>query len=502
MISKNSFNLHDELAAAGSVIHPSHYELSITLSDDFYNDKTNGNDVLFNGSLTIHCNISNSDDVEHDTILSSIELDCNSDRVEILGVSIEKNKNKLKGVVFEQLKRTIAVASSSDSGKKKNKEKRNETKSSNSSQHSLSEQNLKRKGLMITSPIEPLNVGKYEIKISFKGLVVPAKKAMSGLFYSVHPKIGSKILCSHFEAQFAHYVFPCFDDWEEKATFQLSVSNLHSNFKCISNTTPKTKNDSKKTITFNTTPKMSIYLVGLFIGQFECIETEFTSNLDGIEIPISVNYLESTSLIVENAKTVLGMSCKILPILENYFDSALSKQQISKIDWIIIPDLIIGGGMENWGCITLLEKHTANSAMDMKKLGPFVEILSHELSHFWVGNLVGFPFHIKEGLALYLEQIVTDEVLKRPSSLSTKKNSTEKRKDLVSEIKQGNEHLSVEQAFSKMFSGVAYTQCFDWICTECVGTLGSTTFRDRLRQLISENEFGFVNEKDFKKVFK
>ena len=468
-------------------IHPLHYDLAITLSDEFYNEKTNGSEVPYSASLTLTCSIT-SDGV------SQIELDCNSDRIEIFGVSIEKNKNlKLKGVTFEQVKKQVASSSSVDKKKKKRNEKE------------VVEIIQNRKGLLIRSESEPLMTGKYDIKISFKGVIVPSKKAMSGLFYSIHPKNGTKILCSHFEAQFAHYAFPCFDDWEEKATFQLHLANVNfaNSYKCISNMPPKMKNESKKTITFTATPKMAPYLVGLFVGQFENVETTFTSKKDDEnEIPINVFYLDS-ALVAENAKTVLEMTCKILPALEEYFDHSIAKQQLTKVDYLIIPELIIGGGMENWGCITLLEKYSANTSMDMKKLGPFVEILAHELSHFWVGNLVGFSFHIKEGLALYLEKIITDEVLKRPSSIVIKK-TTEKKKDLISEIKQGKEeaNLSVEQLFSKMFSGVAYTQCYDWICGECVGVLGPTVFRDRLRQMIAENEFGFVKEEEFVNSFK
>ncbi|EFC39045.1 predicted protein [Naegleria gruberi] len=488
-------------------IQPSHYELSITLSDDFFSEKTNGSDISYSASLTIHCNIVNDEDDNY--ILPSIELDCNSDRIEIFGVSIEKNKNKLKGTLFEQNKKPISTSSNSSSSKNEQKKKKNDKSCNHNHNNNNSEISSNKKGLIIKSPIEPFTLGKYEIKISFKGIIVPSKKAMSGLFYSIHSKNSSKIICSHFEAHFAHYAFPCFDDWTQKATFQLGISNLNSNYKCISNMSVKMKNDSKKTVMFNTSPKMSIYLLGIFIGQFECLETSYISKKDEdeTEFPISVYYLESgSSLIVDNSKTILEMSCKILPLLEDYFDQSILKQNISKLDWIIVPELIIGGGMENWSCITLLEKHTANTSMDMKKLGPFVEILAHELSHFWVGNLVGFPFHIKEGLAMYLEKIITDQVLKRANSITIKKNDKKNNNtSIISEIKSASNNdanLSVEQMFQKMFTGVAYTQCFDFICNECVGTLGPTVFRDRLRQVISDNEFGFVNEDDFVQSFK
>ncbi|KAL9645181.1 hypothetical protein ABK040_002382 [Willaertia magna] len=464
-----------------------HYELFITLSDDFYKDNLKDIDISYSGSITIQLNVPNDNN-----IYRSITLNAYPERLDISGVSVERNKTKVKGISFEFQKKSIEITNNNNhNNKKKNNKKEKEPE--------ISDNN--NKGLIINFE-EPLAVGKYEIRISFKGIIVPAKKAMSGLYYCLNSKNNSKVLCSHFETHFAHYVFPCFDQWEHKSTFQLHVSNVNftNGYKCISNTNYKMKNDVKKLITFNITPKMSAYLIALFIGQFESVETNYYSIKDSTEIPISVYFLDKT--LIENANTTLNMSLEILPFLEEYFDQSISKQEINKIDWLFVPDMIISGGMENWGACSLVEKHTANSSMGNKKLESYVELLAHELSHFWVGNLVGFDLHIKEGLAQYFEKIITDKIMKRPSSLSLKKNNLEKKRDIIKEIKQETSELSNEQKFSKLFSGVGYAQYFDWLCNECIAVLGQTTFQERLKAIIEEYEFGFVSETEFvNKIF-
>jgi aminopeptidase N len=83
--------------------------------------------------------------------------------------------------------------------------------------------------------------------------------------------------------------------------------------------------------------------------------------------------------------------------------------------------------MENWGCVfyhftSLLE---GNDDADWNRC--FTELVVHELAHFYFGNLVAMPFHIKEGLAQYLGIHIADIILEETTNMN----------ELIS---QGSEH--------------------------------------------------------------
>ncbi|TBU06004.1 aminopeptidase [Hamiltosporidium magnivora] len=85
----------------------------------------------------------------------------------------------------------------------------------------------------------------------------------------------SILLSSHFEPTAARQAFPCFDQPDMKATFNIKITHSKE-LTCLSNMSVKTEeiNENFKTVFFNQKPKMSTYLVAFAIGNLEFIETE------------------------------------------------------------------------------------------------------------------------------------------------------------------------------------------------------------------------------------
>ena len=52
------------------------------------------------------------------------------------------------------------------------------------------------------------------------------------------------------------------------------------------------------------------------------------------------------------------------------------------------------------------------------------ELLMHEIAHQWVGDLIGFPFWVKEGICCYLEERMGDLVNGRKPRPSAAAKST------------------------------------------------------------------------------
>ena len=119
---------------------------------------------------------------------------------------------------------------------------------------------------------------------------------MYGLYRSRYSYKGKNgyILSTQFESTDARCAFPCFDEPEFKATFDLSLV-IDNDLKALSNMPIKSegKFGKKKKVTFNTTPRMSTYLLYIGIGKFEFLEGKLGSrSIRIVTTPGKIEYAE------------------------------------------------------------------------------------------------------------------------------------------------------------------------------------------------------------------
>ncbi len=183
---------------------------------------------------------------------------------------------------------------------------------------------------------------------------------------------------TQFEAPYARRAFPCFDDPEFKATFDVSLS-IDKKFQGISNMPIKqsTTDKGKKIVKFQRTPKMSTYLLYMGVGEFEFLESKMKNVL--VRIVTTPGKKKQGELALEMTKNILS-----------YFeDYSQIKYPLPKLDVIALPDFA-WGAMENWGAITFRELYLL---FDPKMTSTAVKkriamIIAHELWHQWSGDLV------------------------------------------------------------------------------------------------------------------
>ncbi len=220
--------------------------------------------------------------------------------------------------------------------------------------------------------MKPIQKGEIEIHIEFKGKITDS---LSGIYRSKYDS--GQIITTQCEAPYARRIFPCFDEPDKKATFNISVK-INKNLVAISNMPIKSESieNNIKKIEFKTTPKMPTYLFYLGIGQFEYIEDNYkNTKLRVITTPGKK----------EKGKFALDLAKKYLEYFENYSEIPYP---LEKLDLLAIPDFA-AGAMENWGAMTfremilLVDKET--SARIKKRVA---EVIAHEIWHQWSGNLV------------------------------------------------------------------------------------------------------------------
>ena len=110
----------------------------------------------------------------------------------------------------------------------------------------------------------------------------PLNKNMEGAYLSTYEYEGKteKIVTTQFESHYAREAFPCIDEPAAKATFDIIITVPKGSKDLILANTP-VKTVVKNTTTFETTPRMSTYLVAFVVGRFH---GKTIKNAHGVEI--------------------------------------------------------------------------------------------------------------------------------------------------------------------------------------------------------------------------
>lgn len=221
--------------------------------------------------------------------------------------------------------------------------------------------------------------GSYTVEMTFTGKV---QSGMQGVYYSDY-KVGAaskRLVSTQFESHFARMAFPCIDEPEAKATFALQLISPAGET-AISNMPAykQEEREGKLYTTFQTTPKMSSYLLAFVFGDMQKVEAKTKNGVDVRVWSTKAHSLNSLHFGLETA-------VRCIEFFEEYFGT---RYPLPKCDHVAIPDFS-SAAMENWGIITYREmalvadpKTVSQSSKEL-----IAEVIAHEVSHQWFGNLV------------------------------------------------------------------------------------------------------------------
>ncbi len=221
--------------------------------------------------------------------------------------------------------------------------------------------------------------GAYTVEMDFEA---PITDAMTGIYpcYFTDGKLDKKLFATQFESHHAREAFPCIDEPEAKATFAVTLVTALG-IEILGNAPIATQTSANKRLitTFETSPRMSPYLLAFVIGD---LHKKSITTKSGVQ----VNTWAPTNQPVASLDFALDIAKRSIEYFEDYFGVPYP---LPKADHVALPDFS-SGAMENWGLITYRERvllaypgETAQSTFEQVAL-----VIAHETSHQWFGNLV------------------------------------------------------------------------------------------------------------------
>lgn len=328
--------------------------------------------------------------------------------------------------------------------------------------------------------------GDYTVTLTFSGRIT---RPMNGLYPSYYQENGQEklLLATQFESHHAREAFPCIDEPEAKATYDLSLAT-RAGQTVIANT-PVARQTTKagvQTTFFETSPKMSSYLLAFVIGDLAYLESTTQRGIKVRTYTIPAH--------IKHTKEALRIAVDCLNFYEDYFGI---DYPLPKCDLIGLPDFA-SGAMENWGCITFREAcliiDPKNTSLPVRQYVAMV--IAHELAHMWFGNLVTMRWWtdlwLNEGFASWVEYLAVDQLFPQ-WQMWTQFISDEQQTALRLDALQNTHPVEVPvrhpDEIRTIFDTISYSKGAS-VIHMLQQYLGADEFREGLRHYLKEHAYG------------
>jgi aminopeptidase N len=334
------------------------------------------------------------------------------------------------------------------------------------------------------APIQP---GRHRLSIDYAGKIYTQAAGLFALDYAADG--GQKrALFTQFEAPDARRFFPGWDEPAFRTPYDLSVT-IPAGQQAIGNMPEArraTNADGTVTVTFQTTPAMSSYLLFLAVGELDRI----TTRAAGVEIGVVTRRGAG-----EQGRWALESAARILPWYNEYFGTPYP---LPKLDNVAGPGTSqFFGAMENWGAIFSFENILlVDPAITTESRRQAIfSVAAHEMAHQWFGDLVTMAWWddlwLNEGFASWMATKATQALHPEWEPLLGRIDGREQaiQLDSLRTTHPIVQHITTVEQMSQAFDDITYDKG-EAVITMLEDYVGEAAWRDGVRAYVRQHRLG------------
>lgn len=218
------------------------------------------------------------------------------------------------------------------------------------------------------------------------------------------PEDGEVYVYTDFEPYNAHRLFPCFDQPDLKATYDLTVS-APAAWEVVANGAELEREAAGRGRVrrrFKRLQRFSPYLFAVLGGPFQQVR----SREDGLDLGLYCRKALRPHL---DPEEIFELTRQGFRFYQDYFDQPYP---FDKYDQIFVPEFN-SGAMENVAAVTFNEAYVFRDPPSYNQRLARAEVILHELAHMWFGNLVTMRWWedlwLNESFATYISYLAMQE---------------------------------------------------------------------------------------------
>ncbi|HYI39514.1 MAG TPA: M1 family metallopeptidase [Allosphingosinicella sp.] len=335
--------------------------------------------------------------------------------------------------------------------------------------------------------------GRYRLTIDYVGKIYTQAAGLFALDYE-GPSGKKRALFTQFEAPDARRFFPGWDEPQYRTPYNLNVT-VPADQDVVGNMPQagvKANAGGTKTVTFQTTPAMSSYLLFLAVGEFDRITTTSANT----EIGVVTKRGDG-----EKGRWALESSARILPWYNKYFGTPYP---LPKLDNVAGPGSSqFFGAMENWGAIFSFESILlVDPAITTEATRQRIfEVAAHEMAHQWFGDLVTMAWWddlwLNEGFASWMATKATTALHPEwdPELGTVAGREAAINLDSVSSTHPVVQRISTVEQISQAFDAITY-QKGEAVITMLEDYVGEDAWRRGVQDYIRTHRLGNTQTDD------
>ena len=329
--------------------------------------------------------------------------------------------------------------------------------------------------------------GNYSVTMDFEAKITTPMHGIYPCEFN-HEGVKKQLIATQFESHHAREAFPCVDEPEAKALFDLTLTTPVGET-VIANTPIKMQTTAAQSLvtSFETTPRMSTYLLAFVYGDLGYLEA---TTKDGVLVRTY-----ATPDNVESTRHSLNVAVKSLEFFGDYFKTPYP---LPKLDMIALPDFS-SGAMENWGLVTYREVamllDEASGSIESRQY--IAMVVAHELSHQWFGNLVTMTWWddlwLNESFANMMEYRAVDSIYPEwhiwEQFVSTE-GASAKRRDSLANVQPIHCEVNHPDQISSLFDPSIVYAKGGTVLYMLMHYIGEDAFRAGLEAYFSKHSYG------------